>query len=144
MSTQSAVGLGVPRKIDNADAEQVVRHVEMFYFAAAVAKGDFIVSDLAETTYGLGAAAKESTTTADEPCLGVAAQAVAAGEWGPVVTYGVATTASLGGSVAAGDALATGTTAGQAVTAANTDVNVVGYALEDDTANVGAVFVQCR
>lgn len=123
---------------------------EVFYneSSSAIAAGDWVVVDITGTTHGVGRSIKESTTTADEVCVGVALEAIADDDWGKVRRRGLISdetdregvTVSVA-SVSDGDALATNTTAGAATTAANTDVNVVGVVW--DAASPLVVEVRC-
>ena len=126
------------------------RNVETFYFAAAVADGDVVVSDTDTTTgvvFGLGAGGIKAGTTVNLPTvIGIADAAITAGTWGPVVTYGVKkgvlTTAA---AIAAGDAVVTSATAGKIQKSVAHEQNKIGYALLARTGtNIINVFVQLR
>ncbi|UCC73961.1 MAG: hypothetical protein JSV86_05230 [Gemmatimonadota bacterium] len=124
---------------------------ELFYLdsgGTAIAAGDWVVVDITSSEVDVGRAIKQSTTTADEPAVGVALEAIAAGTWGTIRRRGLISdeadregvTVKLTG-VADGNAIATNTTLGQGTVAANTDINIVGVVL--DAASPLVVDVRC-
>lgn len=142
------MGIQEPRKLTDATADQGgrIQHKQSFYFAVAAAAGDLCVIDEAITTYGLGSAAKISPATADLPTiLGVAEDAIAAGTWGELVTYGVVTVKGAA-DLDALDPVCSAATAGTVREfVEGTDGNRVGFALEADgavTAGYARIFVQ--
>ena len=123
------------------------RNEATFYFAAAVADGDVVMLDLADSTYGLGGSAKKTTATDNLALVvGIADEAVAAGSYGRVVTYGV----KLGvpthaAALAAGIGIVTGGTAGTIKALVAHEQNKIGYSLTARTGtNIIDVFVQLR
>ncbi len=120
------------------------RNVASFYFAAAVDDGDVVISDT-DTTYGLGSGAKKAPDTADlATVVGIADADIAAGTWGPVVTYGVKLGVDSTSTIAAGAAVMTsGATAGHVVTI-GTGKNRIGHALSAAAGNLINVFVKVR
>lgn len=139
------------RKLDSTvRGQQTIQHKQVFYFAAAAALGDIVTIDVASTANGLGSAAKTSVNTADLATFVGAIDyddpngAVVAGTWREVVTYGVAKVKEAA-DIDAGDPICTTNVAGTVRQALNSDVNVFGFALEDDgavTAGYGRVFIQ--
>jgi hypothetical protein len=115
---------------------------EVFYLdsgGTAIVAGDWVVIDIASTEVDVGRAIKQSTTTTDEPCVGVALAAIPVGTWGKIRRRGLISdetdregvTVKLTG-VADGNALASNATVGQATAAANTDINVIGVVHDID------------
>lgn len=122
---------------------------DSYYFAAAATAGDACMIDVGTTatstgnTLNPGEAAKKTTATADlASCIGGLVTTVTAGSWGNVRRSGVQTGVNVKSTVSAGDALRTSTDAaggGRLETAANTDVNIVGYALTAASSNTSTV-----
>jgi hypothetical protein len=123
---------------------------EVFYLDSGetdIVAGDWVVVDTSSTEIDVGRAIKQSTTTADEAAVGVALEAIAAGDYGLVRRRGLVNsdndgvTVNLTAGTAAGEALATFTTAGEADTAVNTNINIVGVVWSPATPTI--VEVRC-
>lgn len=121
-----------------------------FYFAAAAAKAELCVLDLATTTYGLGTAAKKSPNGTDDHPLacGFTEEAVVAGTWADLVIYGPVNSKA-NANLDAGDPVCGDTAADGTVRefVEGTDGNKVGVALEADgavTAGYARIFAMLK
>ena len=118
------------------------RREAIFYAAAAIEDGDLVVVDLADTTYGLGASMKISTTDVDLIPLGIADQDIAAGTFGRIVTYGVKLGAKAAGVLAAGEAITQHNVVGTVTVGTIGTNDVIGFALTVVDSGAADVFVQ--
>jgi hypothetical protein len=78
-------------KVDGVDGDaNFPKKFVRLYAAAAVAKGDWVMIDVADTTNGLGASVKKTTggTAAGDPAFGIAVAAISAGTVGTIQTAG--------------------------------------------------------
>ena len=132
----TAYGVGVSNR----------RQVETYIAGAAIAANDLVAFDFSASSDGAAAVTvikADSGSTDSIAVVGFALNAAAAaGDKVEVTIAGIHVSANVGGSVAKGDRLSISATGGQADTYVNTDtVPVIGYALEDDAANIASVMV---
>lgn len=124
------------------------RNVETFYFAAAVSDGEVVVSDIDTTTgvvYGIGAGGIKAAATADlGSVIGIADEAIAAGTWGRVVTYGVKLAVPSTGTIAAGAPVMTSAGTAGYVIIIGTGKNRIGHTISAASGNLVNVFVKVR
>jgi hypothetical protein len=134
-------------KVDGVDGvDNFPKKFVRLYAAAAVAKGDWVMIDVADTTNGLGASVKKTTgsVAGGDPAFGIAVAAIAAGSVGTIQTAGkygdetlggganVHTDAAAGLMLAAGDGGGAGTA--NLMDSAITAANPCGIALNDAAA----------
>jgi len=129
------------------------RVTETFYAGAAIVIGDCVAMSTEATGGGADRVvtvvkAQSNAATARQACGiliahdGASATTAAAGDRCTVVVKGYCEGANLEGAVVKGDILVSSTVAGQAAKFAGTEVVApFAMALEDDTANVGDVWV---
>ena len=121
------------------------RQVESFIAGEAIAANDLVCLDFSQSQDADKVVViKKADSTAAETvaAIGFALNAAAANEVCRVTIAGIHVSANVDGTTAKGDRLKVSATAGRAGVYANTDtVPIIGYAVEDDTANVATVFV---
>ena len=124
------------------------RQIETYIAGGTIAANDLVAFNF-DTAGGetdgesaLTVVKADSTSTDSIAVVGFAINGAADGEKVDVTVAGIHTSANVNGSVAKGDRLSISATAGQADTYVNSDtVPIIGYALEDDSANVALVMV---
>jgi hypothetical protein len=121
------------------------RQVETYIAGAAIAANDLVAFDFSKTTdaeIALTVVKADSGSANSIAVVGFALAGAAAGEKIDITVAGIHESANVAGAVAKGDRLSISAVAGQADTYVNSDtVPVIGYAVEDDTANVASVMV---
>jgi len=121
------------------------RQIETYISGGTIAAGDLVAFDFSQASDGEVAGtviAADSTSTNSIAVVGFALNAASTGDKVDVTVAGIHVSANVNAAVAKGDRLSISAVAGQADTYVNSDtVPVIGYALEDDTANVASVMV---
>jgi predicted RecA/RadA family phage recombinase len=132
-----------PVLFDSSSTNLDISDDVVFYNAAAVEEGDWVVIDRAETTYGLGAACKVAPASgADtQEVLGVALHDSAAGEKVRVRKYGPCTAKTTSATAGTGQQISA--TAGTSTDTGGNTQFIVGVALSATSSGTSTVFVKC-
>ena len=121
------------------------RQVERYIAGGTIAANDLVAFDFSKTADGeiaLTVVKADSGSANSIAVVGFALEAASAGGELNVTVAGIHVSANVAGAVAKGDRLSISAVAGQADTYVNSDtVPIIGYAVEDDAANIASVMV---
>src|SRR5690606_5641948 len=122
------------------DLQQEVASLSFPYKAATDVAAKRVVA--IDTTGKVAVAATDSTASL---CIGIARDAIAAGEDGQIIRGGIATDVPCDGAVVAGDVLKRSATTAGSVTATSTPAlgEAIGVAINASASNVVDVDVRC-
>jgi hypothetical protein len=124
------------------------RQIETYIAGGTIAANDLVAFDFdtaasqTDGTIALTVVAADSASANSIAVVGFALDAASTGDRVRVTIAGIHQSANVAGAVVKGDRLSISAVPGQADTYVNSDsVPIIGYALEDDTANVASVMV---
>jgi hypothetical protein len=127
----------------NAEQNEQGRVTRKLYngSVAAIADGDPVMIDVSVTLYGRGNAIKTTPAVADSFAVGIADEAIPAGEWGVVLRKGVKLNANVATGTAAELPLMVSGTAGRLGAGTIGTNRIVGFNLRLAAANLSDIYV---